>query len=308
MKILDTIKASIDTELVDVSGKVLPVSECTMGNNQSFKINPSGEGRFDRDVQKKMLSQGPMQKWGVFFCRQDQQVLDVFMREFQQAMNNRNFDLNCGRPASFPIGSQRWEDWDGELRSKFQPDVSLIVCIIPGSKNKSPLYDQLKQLTFKDFPVPTQMVLVSTLRKERGVRSVINKILIQMNAKVGGIPWGMRGIPLQGTGNMVVGIVFYGKGKPNSSSYIGFVATKDQEMLTYYSYPYIYDSSNKSSVLVQAFEDAVTEFKKANNGQGPRSVLVYREGIAESAEQELLTSEVQPIAGAIKHGTPEGIA
>jgi hypothetical protein len=53
-----------------------------MGNNQSFKINPTGEGRFDRDVQKKMLTQGPMQKWGVFFCRQDQQVLDVFMREF----------------------------------------------------------------------------------------------------------------------------------------------------------------------------------------------------------------------------------
>jgi hypothetical protein len=56
-------------------------------------------------------------------------------------MNNRNFDLNCGRPASFPIPSQRWEDWDAELRSKFQPDVSLIVCIIPGNKNKSPLYD-----------------------------------------------------------------------------------------------------------------------------------------------------------------------
>lgn len=60
LKILDTIKASIDTELVSVSGKVLPLNECTMGNNQSFKINPTGEGRFDREVQKKMLTQGPM--------------------------------------------------------------------------------------------------------------------------------------------------------------------------------------------------------------------------------------------------------
>lgn len=60
MKILDTLKASIDTELVSVTGKVLQVGECTMGNNQSFKINPNGEGRFDRDVTKKMLSQGPM--------------------------------------------------------------------------------------------------------------------------------------------------------------------------------------------------------------------------------------------------------
>lgn len=90
------------------------------------------------------------------------------------------------------------------------------------------------------------MVLVQTLRKERGVRSVINKILIQINAKCGGVPWGMRGLPLQNTGNMVVGIVFYGRGKPNSSSYMGFVATKDQNMLSYYSYPYVYDSSNKS--------------------------------------------------------------
>lgn len=78
-------------------------------------------------------------------------------------------------------------------------------------------------------------------------------------------------------------------------------------MLTYYSYPYVYDTSNKSSVIAQAFEDAVTEFKKANNGQGPKSVIVYREGIAESAENELLTSEVQPIGAAIKKGEPDGI-
>lgn len=152
------------------------------------------------------------------------------------------------------------------------------------------------------------MVLVQTLRKERGVRSVVNKILIQMNAKAGGLPWGMRGLPLTNTGNMVVGIVFYGKGKPNSGSYIGFVSTRDQEMLSYYSYPYVYDSSNKSSVLAQAFEDAIEEFKKANGGKVPKSVLVYREGIAESAENELLTSEVQPIGAAIKHGQPDGIS
>lgn len=53
--------------------------------------------------------------------------------------------------------------------------------------------------------------------------------------------------------------------------------------------------------------DAITEFVKANGGERPRSVLVYREGIAESAEQELLTSEVQPIATAINHGEPGGI-
>ena len=51
-----------------------------------------------------------------------------------------------------------------------------------------------------------------------------------MNAKIGGIPWGMRGLPLANTGNMVVGIVFFGKGKPGGNSYIGFVATKDQHM------------------------------------------------------------------------------
>lgn len=78
-------------------------------------------------------------------------------------------------------------------------------------------------------------------------------------------------------------------------------------MLQYYSYPYVYDTSNKSSVLTQAFEDAIGEFKKANGGQVPKSLIVYREGIAESAENELLTSEVQPIGEAIKHGQPDGI-
>lgn len=81
-------------------------------------------------------------------------------------------------PRPFPIPSARWGDWDQALRSNLNPNVQIIVCAIPGQKQKSPLYDDLKRLTLCEFPVPTQCVLTMTLKKERGLRSVVNKLIV----------------------------------------------------------------------------------------------------------------------------------
>jgi len=67
----------------------------------------------------------------------------------------------------------------------------MIVCILPGARGKSRLYDDLKRLTFSQLPVPSQCILNATLKKDKGLRSVVNKVMIQINAKVGGIPWAL---------------------------------------------------------------------------------------------------------------------
>ena len=104
---------------------------------------------------------------------------------------------------------------------------------------------------------------------------------------------------------MIIGIVMFGRGKPNSASYIGFVATKDDMMYQYYSYPYIFDTSNKADVLMQACKDAIEAYKSCNNGKIPNRVIVYREGVAESMDREIMATEVKPIGDAIGH--PNGV-
>lgn len=84
------------------------------------------------------------------------------------------------------------------IRSRSNP--VLILCVVPN--NRLDRYSVIKKKCCVDRPVPTQVILEKSL-KAKSVMSIATKVAIQMNCKVGGIPWSVS-IPL--TGLMVVGI------------------------------------------------------------------------------------------------------
>ena len=51
------------------------------------------------------------------------------------------------------------------------------------------MYDDVKRFLLTEFPIPSQVVLTATIQRGKNLRSIVSKILIQMNAKVGGVPW-----------------------------------------------------------------------------------------------------------------------
>lgn len=67
----------------------------------------------------------------------------------------------------------------------------MVVCII--NKNKD-IYDAIKRTCCIEFGVPSQCVTSSILAspKQAKVLSVITKVAMQMNCKLGGELWGVR--------------------------------------------------------------------------------------------------------------------
>ena len=57
-----------------------------------------------------------------------------------------------------------------------------------------------------ELPVPSQMILTSTIQKDKGFRSVVNKVIVQVAAKLGYIPWTIDGLVFNDKPAMVVGI------------------------------------------------------------------------------------------------------
>ena len=51
-------------------------------------------------------------------------------------------------------------------------------------------------MLINELPVPSQMILTSTLAKDKGLRSVINKMVVQVGAKLGMVPWSIDSVPL----------------------------------------------------------------------------------------------------------------
>lgn len=99
-----------------------------------------------------------------------------------------------------------FSSWEKCFSQNLNPKVQLIVIILPGAKKKGLHYNKIKKLFFEKYPIPLQCVLGSTIARGKNLRSICNKILIQMNAKCGGIPWSISHMPFNDKPTMVLGI------------------------------------------------------------------------------------------------------
>jgi aubergine-like protein len=208
----------------------------------------------------------------------------------------KSFQVSCDKPAMFSVQSERWQDWDRLLRSSLNPSVKIVICILPGAKGKSRLYDDLKRLTFSSFPVPSQVILTSTLKKEKGLRSVINKVMLQMNAKIGGVPWALETLPYADKNCMVVGIDIFKK--RSSHSVLGFCATMDKAFARYGSFPKIIQPGNDIfAALKESTEQALLQFREENK-TFPNLVIVFRDGVSDSQRASVLVEEVGAVSKA----------
>ncbi|CAG9312433.1 unnamed protein product [Blepharisma stoltei] len=288
-------RVNITPDPAGFDGYVLPAGNIMMGGGNSFKINEQN-GSFDRDVQNTMFQQPPLDRWGIFYCENDKRLIDQFMTVMQQVIGT--YKVNCQKPAMFGVKSDRWNDWDQKLKESLNPQVQMIVCVLPGQRGKSRLYDDLKRLTFSQLPVPSQCILNGTLKKDKGLRSVVNKVMMQINAKAGGIPWAMQGLPLTDQPTMIVGIdVFTKRG---SHSVLGFCATTDSNFGRYVSCPKVNNPGEEPAAkIAECTYQALSQFK-AENGIFPRRVCVFRDGVSDSQIKVLLNGEIPQMKQAFK--------
>ena len=118
------------------------------------------------------------------------------------------------------------------------------------------------------MPVPSQVVLHNTIAKGKNIRSIVNKILIQMNAKLGGQPWAISDMPFTDKPTMVVGYdVFH---KPKADSYLAFCATVNRNFNQYWStWIQHREYQEISDKLQNVMAEALEAFKTSNGGIYP---------------------------------------
>lgn len=72
----------------------------------------------------------------------------------------------------------RADAWIKELQSRVNNGVQMVVMLLPGQKGKCMLYDDVKRFLLTEFPVPSQVVLTSTIQRGKNLRSIVSKVLI----------------------------------------------------------------------------------------------------------------------------------
>lgn len=198
----------------------------------------------------------------------------------------------------------RLDAWIRELQNMLNDGVQMVVLILPGSKARCQLYDDVKRFLLSEYPIPSQVVLTSTIQRGKNLRSIVSKILIQMNAKVGGIPWAVDNLPFMDQPTMVCGLDVFHSTALGMKSVLALTASMNQSATQYWSTSVIQDEVGQegSNTLQTSMINALSAFKK-HNGGFPARLVFYRDGVGEGQVQGICIPEVEQIKQALaNHG------
>jgi aubergine-like protein len=175
-----------------------------------------------------------------------------------------------------------------------RPDTQMIVVIL--SSKRKDRYDAVKRICCIDFPVPSQVVTSQIIDDPKKRKSVITKVAIQMNCKLGGELWTTL-IPMKNT--MICGIDTYHDSEKKKASVCAFVATTNENKSKYFSRATIQSTHQElSNNLTITVKSACEHYRKVNNGLLPEKIIIYRDGISDGQLKLVTDYEIPQIQSA----------
>ena len=146
------------------------------GNPASFDIEQNAR-EIDRKIQGKMFSQTPLKTCGIFHGDRDAQIANQFKSTMKQCLDTCGYDSSEPNMVQVRPG-MRFDAWKKALQEQLNEGVQMVVLLLPGSKARCPLYNDVKRFLLTEYPIPSQVVLTSTIQRGKNLRSIISKVLI----------------------------------------------------------------------------------------------------------------------------------
>ncbi|XP_061449298.1 piwi-like protein 2 isoform X4 [Rhineura floridana] len=213
----------LDNDVHKAKGRVLPMERINL-KNSSF--NTSEDLNWTKEVTREAcISAIPLHYWALFYPKRTMEQARELVSMLQKISGPLGIQLSP--PAWSELKDDRIETYARAIKSLLSSEgaVQLVVCIITGTKDD--LYGAIKKLCCIQFPVPSQVINARTIMTNPSkFRSIAQKILLQINCKLGGELWGVD-IPLKQL--MVIGMDVYHDPSRGKRSVVGFVASISQD-------------------------------------------------------------------------------
>uniref|UniRef100_UPI00358E54D2 piwi-like protein 2 n=1 Tax=Myxine glutinosa TaxID=7769 RepID=UPI00358E54D2 len=209
---------------------------------------------------------------------------------FFQTVGRAQMGIMIAEPQYVEQQNDRTETFIRNISGSFSPSVQMVMCIFPSMRDDR--YNAVKRLCCVEQPVPSQVVLTRTISNPKRVRSVAQKVVLQMNCKMGGVLWSVN-IPLKSL--MIVGMDVFHDTTKRMCSVAGVVASLNSSGTQWFSR--IIKHATPTELidgLKFCFIDAIKSYHGINN-ELPAKIVVYRDGVSEGQLQVVENYEVQQI-------------
>uniref|UniRef100_A0A8D0AG69 Piwi-like protein 2 n=1 Tax=Sander lucioperca TaxID=283035 RepID=A0A8D0AG69_SANLU len=264
----------IDSEILMTKGRILPLETICL---QSSSFTTGADVSWSREVVRDpSISSIPLNIWSIFYPRRCAEQAEELVSIFNKVAGPIGFRLE--RPIRVELKDDRTETYVKSIHSQLtsEPNMQLVVCILVG--NREDLYSAIKKLCCVKSPIPSQAINVRTISQPQKLRSVAQKILLQINSKLGGELWTVN-VPLKHL--MVVGVDVHHDTSKAHQSVMGFVASVNSSLTRWYSRVTFQTPTEE---LINGFRvcllAALQKYYEVNHNL-PEKIVVYRDGVSD---------------------------
>ena len=283
---------TLEPNTLNINGRQLDPETLMFGNNYREVVRPNAD--WGRTATTKMvLTPVPLNKWAIVFIEKNENIVKNFCKIMQQ--QGPKMGIPVSNPRVVKLKDDRTESYLKELRQLIDPSVQLVVTIFP--QMKSDRYAAVKKLCCVEMPVASQVINLKTISNEKRLVSVVQKVALQINCKLGGEVrflldfWGCSCSNLFSLqlwacvtpfkGLMVVGIDIYHDATRKGGSIAGVVCSMNDACTKYFSLSVEQKQGQEiMDALRIAFIEGLIKYWEANQ-RWPNQIVVFRDGVGD---------------------------
>lgn len=283
-----------ERKLSPVKGRTLGSEKIVFASGEELADNKGDWTKAFRN--QKMLTTVNLERWVVIVPQRDAPGVDNLTRTMSKVSAPLN--MRIGNPLEVyklaDIKGTSYVKAINDLVAKHQ-DLQMLFVILPN--NKPEPYGAVKKRLAVDQGIPSQC-FVSRNVTSKGLMSIATKVVVQMNAKLGGEPWSIK-IPLKKL--MVVGFDVYHGAKGSKGGSVGaMVATITPTLAKYFSTTSVFNGPDEfSKVLLSDFTKCLHTFAEERDQGLPERIVFYRDGVGDGQLGQVLTQELVQLQEAL---------
>ncbi|KAM6235125.1 piwi-like protein 2 [Porphyrio hochstetteri] len=277
---------SLDQDICRTEGRVLPMERVNLRHSSFI---PGKDLSWHKEITREAsISVINLHFWLLLYPKRLQDVAKDLVTTMEKVCGPLGMQVN--RPVMVKLVDDHISTYGKAIQDFLQnhENVQLVLCITPSSRED--LYSSIKKLCCVNSAVPSQVISAQSLMGHLvKTRSVVQKVLLQINCKLGGELWGVD-IPLKEL--MVVGIDVYHSRSKRQCSAVGFVASMNQTLTKWYSRVVLQMPHQELAESLQVcLSYTLQQFYKENHYL-PKKVIVYRDGVSDSQLNTVLQYEI----------------
>ena len=259
-------------------------------NDRVFKIDLFLD--LFKDTERK-LDKRDMTSWICFYEKYNYKNADTLYKTLKSASKGYGFKIKEPEWIEMPNNSKD-KDWLYTIEDyigKGKKEYSFAVFLIGDNDN---LYYKLKTHSLCTNGYISQVVKDRSIKK-KGVMSICSKILLQINAKLGGTSYKVDfNKEINDRDLMIIGVdSSHVKGEGTG---VAMVATINENFTNFFNKEEIIHEKNKSQLqysISTFIKQAIVAYNKKNK-KNPKNIIIYRQGVSYH-QKEYLKVEINEI-------------